>query len=101
MDDLLRYLPPTIALWVSDEIEWVTGHSVEITIFLVLAWLLRSASITRAQCGTIAEQLDRLSDDVNALRQTVSSILFEQRQQRYNLSELGSEEPNDEDEVAG
>jgi hypothetical protein len=97
MDDLLRYLPPTIALWVSDEIEWVSGHSVEITIFLVLAWLLRSASITRAQCRTIAEQLDRLSDDVGAVSRTVNRIHLERM---VNLSGLGSEEP-DEDEVDG
>ena len=74
MDDVLRYLPPAIALWVSDEIERVSGHSVEVTIFLVLAWLLRSASITRAQCQTIAEQLDRLSDDTGAVRRIVEDI---------------------------
>jgi hypothetical protein len=74
MDDLLRYLPPAVALWVSDEIEWVSNHSVEVTIFFVLAWLLRSASIIRAQHQAIAEQLDRLSDDIGAVRRIVERI---------------------------
>lgn len=64
MDDLLRYLPPMLVSWISDEIEWASHHSVEVTIFLVLAWLLRSASIIRGQCQGIAEQLDRLSDKI-------------------------------------
>jgi hypothetical protein len=55
MNDLLRYLPPAVALWVSDEIEWVSNHSVKVTIFLVLAWLLRSASIMRGRCGIRAQ----------------------------------------------
>ena len=74
MDDLLRYLPPAVALWVSNEIEWISNQSVEVTIFLVLAWLLRSASIIRGQCHAIAEQLDRLDDEIGAVRRIVERI---------------------------
>jgi hypothetical protein len=74
MDDLLRYLPPAVALWVSDEIEWVSHHSVEVTIFLVLAWLLRSVSIIRGQYQAIAEELERLDQEIGSVRRIIERI---------------------------